>query len=168
MKPEAERFAELLRRRLVTLRLLAADLEESRKAYVDLDLPAMHRHNSQQERLCTEISLIDAELRDLRKKLMGSAAEGGWGAAWDRLEAGSDPDSARQLQLLLGGLKGIQADMRRLSRVHAELLKRSRRSVNVLLNFLAHYAGTYPAHVVRPAGWSSAPPGKAEYVEPFR
>jgi hypothetical protein len=76
------------------------------------------------------------------------------------LEAQLDPRLARQLHLLMGGLKTIQADVRRLSRVHSELLRRSRRSVNVLLNFLAHYSGTYPTPLTRSKGTPFASMGE--------
>ena len=77
------------------------------------------------------------------------------------LEAQLDPMSARQLyHLLMGGLKTIQADVRRLSRVHSELLRRSRRTVNVLLNFLAHYSGTYPPPFARSKGTPFVSMGK--------
>jgi hypothetical protein len=152
MKREVQRYLELLERRLVTLRLLARDLDASRTAYVDLDLRAMHQHISQQEDLCTEIRLLDAELKSVREKLTDPGAPGKLPVAVTQLEAQLDPASGRQLQLLLSGLKAVQADVRRLSRVHSELLRRSRRSVNVLLNFLAHYLGTYPLHVIRPRG----------------
>ncbi len=168
MKPEIERYTELLQRRLATLRLLAIDLEESRKAYVNLDLAAMHQHISQQERLCTEIRLLDAELNDLRAKFQGRAAEDRTSGARGELEGQADLQSNRQLQLLLGGLQAIQADVRRLSRVHSELLRRSRRSVNVLLNFLAHYSGSYPVHLARSTDWPVPPTGKTDYVQPFR
>jgi hypothetical protein len=157
MKSEVQRYLLLLERRLATLRLLAADLDESRSAYVTLDLRAMHQHTSHQENLCTEIRMLDSELQDLKAKLTGLAAAGEIPSA---ASAQFDPTSARQLHLLLGGLKAIQADVRRLSRVHSELLRRSRRSVNVLLNFLAHYSGTYPVPVVRSQGTPFASLGK--------
>jgi len=168
MMTEVERYSELLERRLVTLRLLAVDLEESRKAFVDLDLPAIHRHISQQERLCTEIRLLDAELKDELQKppCKGAPAENLSLPA--KLDVQVNPDSARQLQLLLGGLKAIQADVRRLSRVHSELLRRSRRSVNVLLNFLAHYSGTYPTHMVRPPGLPLTSTVTSSHVQSIR
>ena len=152
MKSEVQRYLLLLERRLATLRLLAADLDESRSAYVTLDLRAMHQHTSHQENLCTEIRTLDSELHDLQGKLTGLAAAGEIPSTLGGPEAQFDPISARQLHLLLGGLKAIQADVRRLSRVHSELLRHSRRSVNVLLNFLAHYSGTYPVPVARSKG----------------
>jgi hypothetical protein len=168
MKPEVQRYLELLERRLVTLRLLATDLDESRTAYVDLDLRAMHQHISQQENLCTEIRVLDAELKSAREKLADQGAPGELPMAVTQLEAQLDPASGRQLQLLLHGLKAIQADVRRLSRVHSELLRRSRRSVNVLLNFLAHYSGTYPLHVVRSRGVPLPSVGEIDHVQPLR
>lgn len=144
MKNEVQRYLALLERRLATLRLLAADLEASRAAYVNLDLRAMHQHTAQQEDLCNEVRALDVELQDLRGKINCRTADGEIPSRLDGLDAQFDPATARQLHLLLGGLKTIQADVRRLCRVHSELLRRSRRSVNVLLNFLAHYSGEYP------------------------
>ena len=152
MKHEVQLYLELLERRLTTLRMLATDLDESRSAYVTLDLRSMHQHISRQEYLCTEIRMLDAELQKMKERLRASAATGEMPALLGDLEAQLDPMSARQLHLLLGGLKAIQADVRRLSRVHSELLRRSRRSVNVLLNFLAHYSGRYPVPVPRSKG----------------
>ena len=160
MKSEVQRYLELLERRLATLRMLATDLDESRSAYVTLDLRAMHQHIAHQENLCTEIRILDAELHGLKGKLTGLAAAGEIPSTLGYLEAQFDPASARQLHLLLGGLKAIQSDVRRLSRVHAELLRRSRRSVNVLLNFLAHYSGTYPLPITISKGIPYASMGK--------
>jgi len=152
MNREVQQYLELLERRLATLRLLASDLDESRSAYVTLDLRSMHQHIARQENLCTEIRLLEAELQNMKEKLRALAAAGEMPSSLSEIEAQLDPTSARQLHLLMGGLKAIQADVRRLSRVHSELLRRSRRSVNVLLNFLAHYSGTYPLPLNRPKG----------------
>ena len=160
MKREAQQCLELLERRLVTFRLLAADLVESRSAYVGLDLPAMRQHIAYQENLCMEIRLLDAGLRNLSEKFTVADVPGEPSSSLRRLEQGMDPTSARQLHLLLTGLAAIQADVRRLSRVHSELLRRSRRTVNVLLNFLAHCSGTYPLPFSRPKGMPSVSMGK--------
>jgi hypothetical protein len=160
MKHEVQQYLELLERRLATLRLLAADLDESRTAYVTLDLRAMHQHIARQENLCTEVRMLDHELQNMKDKLRGLAAAGEMPSTLGELEAQLDPMSARQLHLLMGGLKAIQADVRRLSRVHSELLRRSRRSVNVLLNFLAHYSGTYPLPLAQSKGMPYVSMGK--------
>jgi hypothetical protein len=160
METEVKRCLELLERRLATLRLLSADLDKSRDAYVSLNLHAMHQHTERQENLCREIRMVDAELQDIKRKFADQSATGEPPANLGELAARMDPTSARQLHLLLGGLRAIQADVRRLSRVHSELLRRSRRSVNVLLNFLAHYSGEYPMSVVRSAGMPLSTVGK--------
>lgn len=160
MKREVQQYLGLLERRLATLRMLATDLDESRSAYVTLDLRSMHQHISRQENLCTEIRLLDTELQNMKEKLRGLAAEGEIPSSLGELEAQLDPMSARQLHLLMGGLKTIQADVRRLSRVHSELLRRSRRTVNVLLNFLAHYSGKYPVPFTRSKGMPFVSMGK--------
>jgi hypothetical protein len=160
MEGEVRQYLELLERRLSALRMLATDLDECRSAYVTLDLQGIHRHISRQESLCTEIRALDTELLHMKKKLRGSATETAMPSTFSGLEARLDPESARQLHLLLGGLKAIQVDVRRLSRVHAELLRRSRRSVNVLLNFLAHYAGTYPLSLTQSRGMPLVSPAK--------
>ena len=63
MKNEVQQYLELLERRLATLRMLAADLDESRSAYVTLDLRAMHQHIARQENLCAEIRLLDRSFK---------------------------------------------------------------------------------------------------------
>jgi hypothetical protein len=160
MKQEVQQYLDLLERRLATLRLLAADLDESRSAYVTLDLRAMHQHIARQESLCTAIRTLDTELQNMKQRLRGLAAAGEMPSTLGEIEAQLDPASARQLHLLMGGLKAIQSDVRRLSRVHSELLRRSRRSVNVLLNFLAHYSGTYPVPLMISKGTPFASMGK--------
>ncbi len=152
MKNEVQSYLGLLERRLATLRLLATDLDECRWAYVSLDLRAIHQHTAHQDNLCNEIRALDVELQDLKRKISAWAAAGELPKSLEGLEAQLDPASARQLHLLLGGLKAIQVDVRRLCRVHSELLRRSRRSVNVLLNFLAHYSGSYPAPIAPAKG----------------
>lgn len=160
MKREVQQYLDLLERRLATLRMLAADLDESRSAYVTLDLRLMHQHIAHQENLCSEIRMLDTELQNMKDKLRGLVATGEMPSTLGELEAQLDPMSARQLHLLMGGLKAIQADVRRISRVHSELLRRSRRSVNVLLNFLAHYSGTYPIPLTRSNGATLLSVGK--------
>jgi len=143
MRHEVQRYLELLERRLATLRLLAAGLDEARSAFTDLNLEAMHQHIAHQENLCAEIRLLDTELRALKETLAGEPHADRPASEFEALARELDPASARHLQLLLSGLTAIQSDVRRLNRVHTELLRRSRRSVNVLLNFLANYTGTY-------------------------
>jgi hypothetical protein len=54
-----------------------------------------------------------------------------------------DAGSALQLRQVMEELAAAQKTVRRLNRVYAGLLRRSRRSINVLINVMASYLGTY-------------------------
>jgi hypothetical protein len=66
------------------------------------------------------------------------------------LEKLCDADSSWQLRQALNDLAVVQKRVRRLNRVYAGLLSRSRRSINVLINVMANYMGTYipPEHLL--------------------
>ena len=64
-----------------------------------------------------------------------------------------DESSQRKLKIVTQGLANIQADVKRLNRVQAELLKRSKRSINVLINMMAQYTCRFELQpVLVPAG----------------
>jgi hypothetical protein len=54
-----------------------------------------------------------------------------------------DADSALELRQVMDDLAVVQNTVRRLNRIYAGLLRRSRRSINVLINVMASYRGTY-------------------------
>ena len=139
MKREVQRYFELLERRLSALRSLAITLQESRAAFTELNLEAIHRHNAQQQNLCTEIRFLDQELVEMKEKVVDEV-----GLAAGPSDFRPDPEVRQRSRFLLGRLLAIQADVRRLNRVHAELVRRSRRSVNVLINLVATCRGAYP------------------------
>jgi hypothetical protein len=147
MERNLTRYMELLERRLVTLRLLAAGLQQSREALTAVDLEAIHQSNNQQENLCNEIRFLDTELEDFWKNI---AAEFNINSS-EKLEGLLDTASARRFHVLLNTLSAVQVDVRRLNRVQAQLLSRSRRSIDVLINVLAggtpvsSLAGSEPA-----------------------
>jgi hypothetical protein len=116
---------------------------------VTLDLDAINSHTLRQESLCVEIRAIDAQLRGAQREF-GAPAEGSVFSAGQRHAA--DPAFVRRWQAIVEGLMAAQADLRDQCRVHSALLRKSRRSIKVLLNFLAHYSGRYPA----PAFWGRA------------
>jgi hypothetical protein len=108
-----------------------------------MDLEAIREHISYQKCLCAEIRALDDELGVLRGRLAAAAGlepEGMSGAAFAGL---FDADSALQLRQVMGDLALVQNTVRRLNRVYAGLLRRSRRSINVLINVMASYLGTY-------------------------
>jgi hypothetical protein len=153
---ETKRYIELLKRRAASLRLMAKDLRECRESFTSMDLDAIREHNSYQKSLCSEIRGLDEELAVLRRQLVaeaGLAPEGSSAAPFVTL---FDTDSTSQLRQVTDELAAAQNGVRRLNHVHAGLLKRSRRSINVLFNVLANYAGTYnpsPGWSVRSFPW---------------
>ena len=143
-KSETRTYVELLKRRLASLRLMAKELQDCRQSFVTMDLESTREHISYQQGLCAEIRFLDHELGVLRRQI----AEAG-GLEPDRLDAAAfaslfDRASALELRQVIEELAVVQESVWRLNRVYAGLLKRSRRSINVLINVMASYMGTYP------------------------
>jgi hypothetical protein len=108
-----------------------------------MDLEAIREHISYQKSLCAEIRALDDELGVLRRQLASASGlqpQGTNVAAFARL---FDADSSLQLRQVMDDLAVVQKAVRRLNRVYAGLLRRSRRSINVLINVIASYLGTY-------------------------
>jgi CHAD domain-containing protein len=148
-----QRYIELLKRRAASLRLTAKELRECRESFTKMDLEAIREHISYQKSLCAEIRTLDDELGVLRRQLAAAAGlepQGMSGAAFAAL---FDADSALQLRQVMDDLAVVQKAVRRLNRVYAGLLRRSRRSINVLANVMASYLGTYSPSPGRNA-WS--------------
>jgi hypothetical protein len=142
-RSETQRYIELLKRRAASLRLTAKELRECRGSFTKMDLEAIREHISYQNSLCAEIRALDDELRVSRRQLAAAAGlqpEGMSGAAFAGL---FDANSSLQLRQVTADLAVVQNTVRRLNRVYAGLLRRSRRSINVLINVMASYLGTY-------------------------
>lgn len=160
MKPNVQRYLELLERRLATLRLLAAGIEESRHAFTEMDLERINSHVTHQESLCSELRFLDVELETLKRQLSTEFQRDVDLTNLKTLQGLLDSESERRMHMLVSGLNTIQADVRRLNRVQAELLRRSRRSINVLINFMSYYRGTYQPPAASTALAMSQPAGK--------
>lgn len=121
----------------------------SRKA----DLDAIYQHIARQESLCAEIRFLNHELETQERKLASELnldiSTRGMGASSGQL----DPESTQHLRMLLGELTAIQSDVQHLNRVLAELLRRSRRTINILINCSGSHTGTYrpPVPAIAPA-----------------
>jgi hypothetical protein len=148
MQQEMEEFFGLLERRLATLRLVAEGLRDSREAFAELKLDAIHQHIAQQESFVRDIQTLDTQIEALAQKL---AAQAGLDLRSPALEDRLAPADAQRLRLLLASLSSIQADVRRLNKVHAELLRRSRRTVDILMNVVGNPTGTYQPPAPRSA-----------------
>jgi hypothetical protein len=118
-----------------------------------MDLEAIREHISYQRSLCAEIRALDEELGVLRRQLAAAAGlepEGMGAAAFAGLFGA---ESALQLQQVMDDHAAAQKTVRRFNRVYAGLLRRSRRSINVLINVMASYRGTYSPSAGR-STWS--------------
>ena len=142
-RSQTGQYIGLLKRRVASLRLTARELRECRKSFTGMDLEAIREHISYQKSLCSGISALDDELRVLRGQMAvasGLQPEGMSPAAFQGL---CDAGSSLQLRQVMDDLEMVQKRVRRLNRVYAGLLRRSRRSINVLINVMANYIGTY-------------------------
>ncbi|MGA9055695.1 MAG: hypothetical protein WB763_04220 [Terriglobia bacterium] len=142
-RSQTGQYIGLLKRRVASLRLTARELRECRKSFTGMDLEAIREHISYQKSLCSGISALDDELRVLRGQMAvasGLQPEGMSPAAFQGL---CDAGSSLQLRQVMDDLEVVQKRVRRLNRVYAGQLRRSRRSINVLINVMANYIGTY-------------------------
>ena len=138
MSAETTRYLELLEERLALLGSLATALTAARLDIVSLDIDGLEARISEQDRLCAGIRSLDAQLD--RVQLQCSAHLGL--TSPQIREAPSDPAFIRRRETL-DRLTRVQASVKQLNNEHQALLRRSRRTVNVLLNSYHSFAMTY-------------------------
>lgn len=148
MNPELETYLALLERRLSLLRLLAQEFVDSRKEFVALDLDGMYRRISEQEELCRQIQRLHPAIHALQQTC---AIQIGM----ENRRAPGNSENAEWAERLTGVMQEIgkaQAEVGRLNQIHAAYLRRSRRTIHVLMNFIGSYAMTYarPAENILP------------------
>jgi hypothetical protein len=148
VNPELETYLALLERRLSLLRLLAQEFVDSRKEFVALDLDGMYRRISEQEELCRQIQRLHPAIHALQQTC---AIQIGM----ENRRAPGNSENAEWAERLTGVMQEIekaQAEVWRLNQIHAAYLRRSRRTIHVLMNFIGSYAMTYarPAENVLP------------------
>jgi len=146
---DLETYLVLLERRLSLLRVLAQEFVDCRKEFVALDLDGMYRRISEQEELCRQIQRLQPAIHALQKTCATHLGLESHGVA-GKLE---NADCGERLTRVMQELEKAQADVGRLNQVHAAFLRRSRRTINVLMNFIGNYAMTYsrPAENILPA-----------------
>ncbi len=125
MNRDYNRHLHLLERRLGAMQRLRSELQDTQAALVDMDMPRLEKQIAIEAGLCSEVTLLDSELLATRPN-----------------EDERAPEAAERLSELRRQLAEVQSEVRRLNRVHAALLRRSRRSVNILMNVLASYSHT--------------------------
>jgi hypothetical protein len=108
-----------------------------------MDLEAIREHVLYQKSLCSEIRSLDDELRVLRRQMAVASGLQPEGMSLGAFQGLCDADSSLQLRQVMDDLEVVQKRVRRLTRVYTGLLRRSRRSINVLISVMANYIGTY-------------------------
>lgn len=127
MKDDTNTISALLGERLKLLDSLAVELRACSNAMVTLDLDGIHRRVAQQERVCQQIRSVDREIDVLQQR-------------WSTQERSEALPSVKDL---LGRISTAQTEVRRLNSAHAALLRRSRRTLRAMMNFVNFYGGRY-------------------------
>jgi len=157
MRPELETYLELLERRLSLLRLLAQEFVDCRKEFVALDLEGMYRRISEQEELCRQIQRLHPAIRALQRTCAAQLGLDKHGAA----VRPEDAAWADRLSRVMRELGEAQVEVGRLNQIHAAYLRRSRKTIDVLMNYIGRYTMMY----ARPGEPGSSAPAARERGE---
>ena len=153
MSAEIEKYLNLLEQRLSLLRGLAQQLVACRKEFIALDLDGMYCRIAEQEQLCRQIQSLHPAIDTLQRTCAQQLD-------LHRLDAASRPEEvawAERLRSVMRELGVTQAEVRRLNQIHAAYLRRSMRTIHVMMNFVGNFAFTY----ARPAGAIETSPQNA-------
>ncbi|MGB2592274.1 MAG: flagellar export chaperone FlgN [Candidatus Acidiferrum sp.] len=138
MSADTARFLELLEDRLALLGSLAEALTAARLDVMSLDIDGLEARIGEQERLCREIRSLDVQLDRVQRQCGEHVA----GRAAGGRDAAGDSETVRRRETL-ERLMRVQANVKQLNQEHQALLRRSRRTVNALLNSYHTFAMTY-------------------------
>ncbi|MGA2509768.1 MAG: flagellar export chaperone FlgN [Candidatus Acidiferrales bacterium] len=146
MTSESTRYLKLLERRLDLLGALSDTLAKSRTDFVSMDLGAMERRIAEQEQFCKQIRSLDADITNAQVRCAQSA---GLRPCTDAISwppaTGGDVRQDEQIQITLGRIAAAQVELKRINDSHQAMLRRSKRTVQVLLNLFNSFAPTYSA-----------------------
>jgi len=131
---DSTRLLKLLERRLDLLGTLTVALQESRNDFVAMDLGGMERRIAEQEQLCARIRSLDSEISSVQAHYAGRAAS-----------LDDDMNNGEQIRVMLRRVSAAQLELKRANDAHQAMLRRSRRTVQVLLNVFNSFAPTYSA-----------------------
>ena len=144
MSLEIEKYLALLEQRLGLLRALAQQLVGCRKEFVAMDLDGMYLRIGEQEELCRQIESVHPAIDSLQRTCARQLELA-------RMDAARLPEDVAWAGRLRGAMREFgeaQAEVNRLSQIHAAYLRRSRRTVDMLMNFFGNYELTYAAPAV--------------------
>jgi flagellar FlgN protein len=148
MNTESERYWRLLERRLSLLDALTKTLAESRADFIALDLEAIRGRIREQEQFCGQIRALDQDISQAQvqcARLAGipsASAEIRWPAP-----PGTEPALAEKIHETMRRVAAAQGKLQQLNNAHQAMLRRSRRTVHVLLNLFQSHAPTYAAQI---------------------
>jgi FlgN protein len=131
---DSTRLLKLLERRLDLLGTLTVALQESRNDFVAMDLGGMERRIAEQEQHCARIRSLDSEISSLQAHYAGRAKS-----------LDGDANNDEQIRVTLARISAAQCELKRANDAHQAMLRRSRRTVQVLLNVFNSFAPTYSA-----------------------
>ena len=158
MTAESARYEELLERRIALLESLAKTLAEARGDFIALDLEAMRRGIREQEQFCGQIRALDqdithAQIRCARLAGLPPVTNAiAWPPSLGEETPSGIPGAENKIRDALRRVAAAQSQLQRVNNDHQALLRRSRRTVHVLLNLFQSYAPTYAAQVAPASG----------------
>jgi hypothetical protein len=153
VKSESQRYLGLLEQRLSLLNSLSKTLTASRADFISMDLEAIEGRIQEQECVCTEIRNLDNLITSAQVRcsnLTGQVprtSEIYWADG-----ARNDADLGEQIRGTMQRLAAAQTELKRLNDAHQAMLRRTRRTVGVLLNLYRSYAPNYAEQTAPPAG----------------
>jgi hypothetical protein len=153
VKSESEHYLGLLERRLDLLSSLAKALGGARSDFIAMDIEAIRGRIREQEQFCAQIHSLDNDITSAQvrcAKLSGvrvKTNEISWPQSGD-----SDEDIGARILVTMRRVAAAQTELKRLNDAHRAMLRRSHRSVNVLLNLMHSYAPTYAAPITPQTG----------------
>lgn len=127
MTSDATSLLQLIEQRIALLSSLAESFAAARVDIGRLDISGLERRISDQDRLCAQIRSVDSTLDQMQRRC----------SAYLAVSAGESSLTAKQdhqkLRDALARLHSIQSAVKQLNDAHQLLLRRSRRTVNALL-----------------------------------
>ena len=127
VRDDTSTICGLLSERLRLLDSLAVELRACSNAMVALDLDGIHHRVARQEQICGQIRSVDREIELLQQR-------------WSAAEREECIPAAKDL---LTRISSAQTEVRRLNSSHSALLRRSRRTLRAMMNFVNFYGGRY-------------------------
>lgn len=146
MSSESTRYLKLLERRLDLLGALSDTLAKSRNDFVSMDLGAMERRIAEQEQFCKKIGSLDADITTAQVRCAKNAGMLPCtnGISWPSIPGANSPED-ESIQLMMGRIAEAQTELKKINDAHQATLRRSKRTVQVLLNLFNSFAPTYSA-----------------------